>query len=112
MSIVGANSTIDVKRLETASNQESYTSTYHLQNIDCYIQPVDLKTAIILDEINAFHLYSCIIEGVVDIVIGDKIIDQDSNEYIVSGVKQYQNNIDTGDQTEIQMVKKYDKGSN
>lgn len=106
--IIGANNTVTTYRMAVGS-KETYSGTATLSSVPCYIEQVEPQLAVILDDQNAFSTFRAYIEGAVDIIIGDKLVDSQGNTYIASGVQKFENNTDTDDQTEVTMVKKYQK---
>lgn len=106
--ICGANNKISIFRVILGA-KETYSDTPTVSDVDCYLEQLDPQVAAILDDQNAFQTFKAYIDGIIDVEISDKIIDADSITYIASGVQKFQNNIDTPNQTEIIMVKKYVK---
>jgi len=107
MSIIGANNTVSTYRLTTTNNQDEYSTSANLSGLGCYIEPVSPDVAVIFGDENAFKTYKCYIKGAKDIIITDKVIDKQYNEYIVQGVEKFENNTDVTNQTELTMVRKY-----
>jgi len=106
--MIGANNIISVKRMaKDNAKKEAFDSSYILQNEPAYIEPMDAQVATILDDQNAFYMFKIFCEGKLDIRVGDKIIDQQSREYIVKGVEPFSNNGDTGDMTQMVCTSRY-----
>jgi len=85
------NNKISVKRLITTGSKEAYASIYTYENIDCYIEKQDPKVAIMYGDENAFNTFLCVINQILDIRKSDLIIDQNSNQYRVSGFQKFDN---------------------
>lgn len=100
------NNLIKVKRLAKVSDKKSYPDSYHLSNLDCYIEKQDPKIAVMFGEENAFKTFLCIINSIVDIKESDLIIDKDDNEYRVGGTVKYEND-EIESHIEITMYQKY-----
>lgn len=105
--ILGANNKITTYRLVTASNKDTYDSSATLTDVAVYIEQVDPNIAVILDDQHAFETYKAYIDGDQDIIISDKVVDQDSVEYIVSGVQRFVDNSDVDNHIEVTMYKLY-----
>ena len=107
MSIVGANNIVSTYRLETASSKDEYSATANLSGLCGYLEPVSPEIAVIYGNENAYTTYKCYIDGVHDIIVSDKVIDENADEYIVQGVQIFQGNTDVPNHTEITIVKKF-----
>lgn len=101
------NNVIKVKRLTTVATHESYPASYHLEDIDCYIEPVDPKVAVMFDQENAFKTFLCIINQILDIKESDLIEDQSGTEYRVGGIQKFENP-EIENHMEITMYQKYE----
>lgn len=100
--MMGQNNEITVYRLVAdGESKESYDSTAVLSDEPCYIEPLRPDIATILDQQNAFYMWSIYCEGTLDIKIGDKCVDQQGKIYIVQADPKYSNNSDTGDMTQL-----------
>lgn len=106
--MIGENNQITTYRMTLdAENKEVYSVTPTLTNEPCYIEPLDAQVSTVLDSVNAFFMFKIFLEGTLDILVGDKCVDQQSKEYIVKGVEKYSNNPDTGDVTELTCVSRF-----
>ena len=103
----GSNATINTFRLESTGDKETYPGTPYLIGIDCYIERVDPNVAQMMDERNAFFTYKVFIDEIVDIKVSDKIVDQNGKVYIVHGISEFPNNLDTSDLMEITTFLRY-----
>ena len=106
--IPGVNATITTYRLGTASNKETYSGTATLTSVECYLEQLDWKVAVILDDANAFILYQAFIDGDANIQRSDKVVDGNGVTYIVKGVKKFIDNEDVENHTEIILTKTND----
>lgn len=112
MSIFGHNNVINTKRLEKTGNKEEYPSTFILENVDCYLEPISLDVQTIIDDQAAYNAFKCYFDDEQDIRIGDLVIDENSIEYTVKGVSPFLNNREfTSPYVEALLVKKYDPNS-
>ncbi len=105
--MTGSNNTISTLRRVVTSGKEVYDTTNILVNEPCFIAPISPMVATILDNQNAYKMFEIIVEGQLDIKIGDKCIDGQAVEYIVKGIAPYQNNQDTGDIMVLTVTQKY-----
>lgn len=103
------NNSINIQRLVAIGGKEQYSEENILENVECYIEQMDPKVAVIFGDKNAFNSYKAFVEGLdaEAVKIGDKVTDVQGNEYVVSGVTDYANNDDVENSIEIIMVKKY-----
>lgn len=102
--MIGSNATISTKRIEAVDGKQSYSETYTLENVEAYIEPINAEAAKNFEE-NIFLLFTLIIDGVVDILISDLVVDDEGDEYTVKGVKPFKGG-DVPSHTEAVIVKK------
>lgn len=105
--MLGQNNVVTTYRLLSNNQKETYGGTAILTSIDCYLEHASDKVAVMFDGIPAYEVYSLFIEGNQDIIISDKVVDTQGNTYVVKGIKEYDNNMDTCDMTEIVLYRKY-----
>lgn len=105
--MLGQNNTISTKRLVRASSKDTYASTYTLEDVACYLERADASVVAAFGGENAFTSYVCILDGVQDVQISDLVIDKNSNEYIVQGVRHFENNIDIENHTELELYQRF-----
>lgn len=90
--MTGDNSTITTKRLSArdAGGKQAYSTL--LSGVACYIEPVDPRRTPSFTQGNqVFDLYLCIIQEIVDVRKGDRITDQDGQEFVAAGVRVLRN---------------------
>jgi len=99
------NNKISIYRMQEDSN---WITTYNeIKNwVDFFIYPLSEEVMIWNNSIGAYQGYKGLLLKE-DIVIWDKIIDQNNEEYIVKWVKQYDNIIDQ--HTEVILIKNKDE---
>lgn len=106
--MIGENNQITTYRMAADVDvHEGFDATAILTNEPCYIEPLDPQVATILDDQAAFFTFKIFLSGTLNILIGDKCVDQQAKEYIVRGVEKYSYNADTGDVTELTVVSRF-----
>lgn len=111
--ILGAATTqISVYKYVTVGGKKDYSPTAAITGIPAFIEPIDPKTAAVLDAGATWRTYQGFIQSGVDIKINDKVIDSENNEYIVQGLQDFSLNKEVGsflsNQIELILVKFYD----
>lgn len=89
--MIGTNCTISVKRPTTTAGKTTYPSSYVIEGLPAYKEQVQPELSPIFNEKSAFETWKFFVDNV-DIRRGDKIFDNDSNEYKVEGVQPFANN--------------------
>jgi hypothetical protein len=105
--VIGSNNIISTKRLVTAAGKKTFPVGFLLTNIPVYLEQLDPQTAAMLNDIPAFNQFRAIAYEVLDVIDGDKVIDAQAKEYIVSGVQHYENNPEVDNHTEIILLRKF-----
>lgn len=105
--MIGFNNKISTKRRTTTNGKSTYPSTYTLTNVAVYLEQSAPEVVAMLGDIPAHYAFTMITDGVVDIRIGDLVIDQEANEYKVLGVNRLTGNMDTPNHIEVSMKIKY-----
>lgn len=107
--MIGENNTITTYRLATTSGKETYESAATVEDEPCYLVMSSPDIAVMFENVPAYEVFSCYMDDAQDIIISDKVVDDQGNEYIVKKVTKYENNSDLpNDTTELVMFKKYD----
>ena len=94
------NNSIDVHHQTTTSGKTTWESTASISGVSCYIESLSPEMAMMYDNSKAYDMFKifCNIEA---IVRGDKLIDEQSREYIVHGVQRMEFNTDVSNHIEI-----------
>jgi hypothetical protein len=88
--MIGVNCSISVKRATTTAGKTSYPSTYIFENVPAYKEQVQPELSPIFNEKSAFETWKFFVDYM-DIRSGDKIFDDEGNEYKVEGVQKFKN---------------------
>lgn len=105
--MLGTNSTISTYRLTESGTKKSFSGSTTLSNLDVYMEKVQPEVAVLLDDQSGLNTFKMWTDGIYDIAIGDKVVDQDSNTYIVKGLQKFQNNVDVDNHMEVVITQKY-----
>ena len=97
---------LTIKIYRSVENNEITTYEEIKNNIDCFIYPLSEDVIIWNDDIPAYQWYKLLLDKE-DILLWDKIIDNNNEEYIIRWVKQYDNIIDQ--HTECILIKNKDE---
>ena len=94
--ILGANRTVDVYYLDFSSTTDTYPGSPDLTGVECYIESQRAEVAAVLglqanQEALLMHCDPIVIN------IGDKVVDNLSQEYRVAGIERHDTNEDTED---------------
>ena len=107
----GFNSVVTVTGLsrpsDTTEDQKSWTDAVKVENLHCYIEQIDPKTAAIFDAETAFKRFMLVTDGVFAIGEGDKIEDNHGRRFSVQAVQTFSENLDVPNHMEVHMVKRY-----
>lgn len=94
--ILGANRTVSVYYLSYGGNTNTFSGTADLTGVECFIESQRAEVTAVLGvapniEVLVMHCDPIVVN------IGDKIVDESSQEYRVAGVERHENNTDTED---------------
>ena len=78
------NDTITVKRWTEVSGESSYTNL--TTGLSCYIEPAEYEVAVNTDGENFSEVYNLFCDNI-NILVWDRVVDKNSNEYTVKGTK-------------------------
>jgi len=98
MSIPTTNNSVSV--YHQATDKRTWESSASIATLPCYIEPLSAEKAMMYGTERAYDSYQIFCD-IVDIQNGDKLIDEQSNEYFVHGFKKYQNNTDVDNHMEV-----------
>lgn len=99
--MLGSNHTISTKRRSSdADAKESYPSTYIVESVDAYIEKTDAGQIGAFGVDSALEVFTLIVDDVIDLRVGDLVIDENSVRYIVTGVNDFDGNLDVRNHTE------------
>lgn len=105
--MLGSNATISTYRLTESGTKKEFSGSATLTGLDVYLEKAQPEVTAFMDEQSALNTFKMWTDDIFDIVIGDKVVDQDSNNYIVKGVQKYSNNVDVENHMEIIITQKY-----
>ncbi|RMD51323.1 hypothetical protein D6827_02460 [Candidatus Parcubacteria bacterium] len=109
--MLGANRTISTYRLSTTGNISEYSSSATMSDIDVYLESIKPELDMVLDVkagIEAYYMYADPDE-LTDILVGDKVVDDQNNTYYVQGIKRHEDNLDSGNVLRILLNKEKDR---
>ena len=104
--ILGANRVVSTYRLSNNTSPDD-TTEYEVSathsGLGVYIESVRPELDLVLGTKAGIEAYTMHADAdeMTDVVVGDKVIDELSNEYYVQGIKRHENNIDTCNVLEI-----------
>lgn len=103
--MIGNNKTVTVSRLAAVNGKKSYTTTV-ISGVPCYIERASIETVNSIGGVEGYKVYTCIFDSVVNLQSLDKVTDQNSVEYKVYSVEDFDDNIDTPSHTEAILRRK------
>ncbi|OGC59247.1 hypothetical protein A2245_03560 [candidate division WWE3 bacterium RIFOXYA2_FULL_43_12] len=102
--INGANTTITTYRLVDASNVTSFSASATITGAPAYIEALDAQLTAVLGEQPGIESFDCYVEPD-NYRVGDKVVDNSSVEYRISGIERHENNEDTDDVYRLRLTK-------
>ena len=100
--IIGSNSVVSVYSLAHGTSTDTYPGTATLSGIEAYIESKQADLVQVLGEQSNIEVFDMFCDPI-SIKIGDKVIDQDSREYRITGVERHEYNLDVDDFYRISM---------
>lgn len=95
--IYGANAIVSVYRLSLGTSTDTFPSTATLTGVEVYIESQSADLIQVLgDQQNNIDIFNMFVDPI-DIQVGDKVIDDNSREYRVTGIEKHNRNSDTDD---------------
>jgi len=85
--MIGANSVISTYRYAKSGNKEKHNAAPTIRGLSVYIVREQLERATMIDQANAHLLFRMQSDEALNIVKGDKVVDQNGKEYIVHSVQ-------------------------
>ena len=101
----GSNSLITTQRLETDVEGKDEYSADILSSTEAYIEPLNAQAAKNYAEYDMNMLYFMVCDGVVDVLISDRVTDDEDVTYKVIGVQSFKGG-EIPSHTEVVMFKK------
>ena len=106
--MLGANSTFSTYRLETSNGKKTFGVSAHLSSVSGYIEKARLETQMMLDGQASLNIFNLFTDEILDIIVGDKVVDSSENVYIVKAVQSFSGNEDADSHMECILAQKYD----
>lgn len=103
--MVGSNTEITTYRIVAQGGKESYSETPHIDGVKAFIEPIQPEPSALWNGESVFELHKCYVDGILDIVVSDRLIDSNGNEYSIKGVQVFRGG-DVPSHTELTIVKK------
>jgi len=100
--IFGSNSIVSVYSLSLGTSTDTYPATATLAGIEAYIESKQADLVQVLGEQSNIEVFDMFCDPI-SIKIGDKVVDQDSREYRVTGVERHDNNQDSDNLYRVSM---------
>lgn len=85
--MIGANSTISSYRYAKSGGKEKHNAAPTLTGVNVYIVRETIERAAMIDQPNAHLIFRMQSDEALNIVKGDKVVDQKQKEYIVHSVQ-------------------------
>jgi len=101
----GYNKTVTITRLASVNGKKSYSTTVY-SGLACYIERASIETVNALGGVEGYKVFTCIFDEVIDLKSIDKVVDQNSIEYKVYSVEDFDDNIDVPSHTEAVLRRK------
>lgn len=85
--MIGANSVISTYRYAKSGTKEQHNAAPTLSGVSVYIVREQIERATMIDQANAHLLFRMQSDETLNIVKGDRVVDQKGKEYIVHSVQ-------------------------
>lgn len=103
--MLGENSTISTKRLFTTAGKEAYGDENILNGVSVYIEQLNAEAAAMYTGEDVFNVYKLFGDGLLDLIIGDQVTDEDAITFVVKGVQSFKGG-DVPSHTEAILMKR------
>jgi len=105
--MIGGNARISTYRLVEAGGKESYSGTPTLNGVSVYIGKTQFDKAALIDQANAQDIYDLESDEHLDILEGDKVMDEYNATFMVHSVWKDNRNDEIGTRTACILRRKY-----
>lgn len=92
----GANNSITTYRKVNTGNTAAFSGSATVTGAEAYIENVSGDLAVVLGNNPEYEVFMCHVEPG-DYILGDKVVDEQSNEYRIARIEKHENNEDTDD---------------